>query len=403
MTHACIVDPNFLWPGLLGSNSDVDRSMNGVQANPKFFIVRRPDNVDEVSITEQIKAIYPDPKIVFVKEITTELIERFKNVKRVATVVDFRPTSIELQIAPHSMDIVKGLMMWRNNQPFENPRGLTTCISIPLYLLETIRALSNSVRFDVSYEKLRQVSARFEDFLDIDFDTDANEEPLAKHLIDKTRIDEMGFRIPSCSSMQMNVFQHFLEHFQFEEASAVFDLENLDFVTTCIETIVQAISSGRDDDVKEEEEVTPTEFPDIPYELREHLQAFFQCDKLVYISTDNASSSTVIQLKSYAPTLVRIGPNPQGAVDVIVIESDCIETQHTILGHYLGHPKKLSNGGILYFKNPCTETKDIVHSFEQPQKQQIGSMFCRLFEAYLRFDRCISPQGGGMIVVAKTN
>ena len=393
MTYACIVDPNFLWPGLIRQD---------VEATPKFFIVRRPDEVDEVVISEKIKAMYPDPKIVFVKEVTAELIERFKNVKRVATVVDFRPTAIELQVAPHSMDIVKGLMMWRNNQPFENPRGLTTCITIPLYLLETIRALSNSARFDASYNKLREISARFEEFLDIDFD--ANEEPLAKHLIEKTRTDEMGFRIPSRSSMKMNVFQHFLENFAFEDASAVFDLENLDFITACIEMITQAIGTeGTERPEGTDEEKGVTSFPDIPYELRELLQPFFQGEKNVHVSTDNATSSTVIQLKSYAPALVHIGPNSHGAVDVIVIETGCIETQHTILGHYLGDPNKLSDGGILYFQNPCPETDDIVRSFELPQQQQKGSMFCRLFESYLRFDRFVRLHNGGILVVAKTN
>lgn len=376
---ACIIHPDYLWLGLLPNPDDIT-----------YFLVRRSDDEGEDMVTERIKSVYSGPKIVFVKEISSELIERFKTVKRVADVFDFRPTSIELQISQNCKEVAKGLMIWRNNQPFENPRGLTTCVTLPLYLLEVIRALSNCAKFDASYGMLRDMSSRFEEFLDID-DFDVNFQPINNNLIEKTVCDEMGF-ILLPRTISRAVFRHFIEHYPFEDASAVFDLEEFSFVTNCIDTIVQVI--GGDDNV--DEAVTTTTFPDLPYELRELLLL----SENTYVSTDDAASPTIAQLKTYAPTIIHVGARPQGDVDIVVIESGCIETQHTILGHYLGDPKKLSNGGLLYFKNPCPETVQIVHGFEQ--RTPTGSLYYRLFEAYLRFERCISTSPG-ILVVAKMN
>lgn len=407
---AAIIDPDFLWPGLIPTD--------GIE-NVKFFIVRRPDeavvgsseSIDPrtEAVTERIKSIYPIPKIVFVKEVSSELIERFKTVKRITSVVDFRPTSIEFSIADHSKQLTKALMMWRNNQPFENPRGIVTCVTIPLYLLEVIRALSMYAKINTSYGMLRDISSRFEELLDIDFEDEHFQPLTGGALVEKTIVDDMGFVMPP-RSVKTRVFRHFIEHFEFEAASSVFDLENLDFVSECIEKIVGVIGPS----TASEEESAPRTFPDLPYELREFIHARIDDDQKIFIATDDASSQTVSQFVAYAPALVHTRPNAQGVIDVIVIESGCIETQHTIIGHYLGDPNRLSHGGVLYFKNPCPETIEIVTSFEQRAPR--GSLFFRLFEAYLRFEKkiecrlCLDAHRGSMdvrrdslLVFAKTN
>jgi hypothetical protein len=381
MTTAYIIHPDYLWPGLLPNPDGVH-----------FFLVRRCDDEGDEELTQRIKSVYPGPKIVIVKEISPDLIERFKNVKRVTNVIDVRPTSIELQIAQHCKEITQGLMMWRNNQSFENPRGLTTCVTLPLYILEAVRALSNCAKFDASYGMLSSVCARFEEYLDIE-DFDTNFQPINPKLIEKTVCDEMGFALLP-RTIDIALFRHFLEHFPFEAASIVFDLEEFSFVTNCIETIVQALGS-KDEEVVEEVKNT---FPELPYELREFL---LRSEKVVYVSTDDANSQTILQMKTYAPRIVHLGANPQGgAVDVIVIESECVETQHTILGHFFGNPKKLSKGGILCIKKPSAETVGVISSFEQ--QTPMGSLYCRLFEAYLRFERSTTSERG-LLVVTKTD
>jgi hypothetical protein len=380
MSTAAIIHPDFLWPGLLP---------DGVN----FILLRRHATNDDTTVSERVRSIHPGPKVVIVNDITPELIERFKAVKKVTNVLDFRPTSIELQIADKSADVAKGLMMWRNNQPYENPRGITTCVTIPLYLLEVINALSNCARFESSYGILRKMSARFEEYLDVDFDIE-DFHPVSKGLIEKTLRDEMGFELPP-RTISTELVRHFLEHFPFEAASAAFDNDEVDF-SECIGTILQAIGRFEAGTEPEQEQEVLT-FPELPYELREFLHTSVQNGRKLYVSTENAASQTVLQLKEYAPAHVHIRSD---AVDVIVVEAGCVEIQHTILGHFLGDPKKLSNGGLVFFKNPCPETERILMSFEEREPK--GSLFFRLFEAYLRFERVVrTPQG--LLVVAKTD
>jgi hypothetical protein len=383
MSTAAIIHPDFFWPGLLPSDIN-------------FLILRRHAANDDATVSERVRSIHPGPKVVVVNDITPELIERFKAVKKVANVLDFRPTSIELQIAEKSSDITKGLMMWRNNQSYENPCGIATCVTIPLYLLEVIHALSNYAQFETSYKILRKMSARFEEYIDVDFEIQ-NARPISKGLIEKTLRDEMGFELPP-RTISTELVRHFLEHFPFEAASAAFDNNEVDF-SECIGTILQAIGrfeAGTEPEPEPEPEGVFT-FPELPYELREFLHTSVQNGRKLYVSTENAASQTVLQLKEYAPAHVHIRSD---AVDVIVVEAGCVEIQHTILGHFLGDPKKLSNGGLVFFKNPCPETERILMSFEEREPK--GSLFFRLFEAYLRFERVVrTPQG--LLVVAKTD